>query len=61
MDEKCWNLHPKLCQKWLKTKEKGKASTEIKEVVEITSNLDEPIVFTTLQHPRASGDNHALF
>jgi hypothetical protein len=62
MEEKCWKLHLELHPKWLKSKGKEKETIETKEeVVERTSDLDEAIVCTTLQQPKASGDKHALF
>jgi hypothetical protein len=48
--EKCWKLHLELNPKWLKYKRKAKVANETKEeVVEGTSDLNEAIVFTTLQ------------
>lgn len=60
-EEKCCKLHPNLSPKWLKHKRKEKVTTKTKEVVESTFYLDEDIVCTTMQQPRASGDKHALF
>jgi hypothetical protein len=61
-EEKCCKIHPELSPKWLKSKGKSKVATEIKEeAIESTSDLDEVVVCTTLQQPRASGDKHVLF
>lgn len=61
IDEKCWKLHLKLNPKWLKSKRKTKKATKTKEVVEITSDLDEAIVCTKLQQTKVSGYKRALF
>lgn len=63
MDEKCWKLHLELCPKKHKSKKGAdNATTETKEtMVDTTSDLDEAVVCTTLQQPRASGEMNALF
>jgi len=61
-EEKCWKFHSELHPRWLKSKGKEKETTKTKEeVVESTFDMDEAVVFTTLQRPKASGDKHALF